>query len=77
MAELVNEMIVPLPAHGVRMLSIGQLIEPGTCRRPAGTYDRLCAHQSMMVEGDGAIARSGGDDLPPGHRRRADALDLR
>ena len=28
--ELIDQQIVPVPTHGVRMLSIGQLIEPGT-----------------------------------------------
>src|SRR4029450_4842592 len=34
--ELVDEQIVPVPAHGVRMLSIGQLIEPGTAAARRG-----------------------------------------
>ena len=38
--ELADKQIVPVDAHGVQMLSIGQLVEPGTARRLARADDR-------------------------------------
>src|SRR5688572_33200267 len=48
--ELVDEQIVPVPAHGVRMLSIGQLIEPGTAVAWRGPM--TASALSNLMEGD-------------------------
>ena len=62
--ELVDEMIVPLPAHGVRMLSIGQLIEPGTAVAWRGPMAASALGQ--LVEGDWGDCELLVVDLPPG-----------
>ena len=62
--ELVDEMIVPLPAHGVRMLSIGQLIEPGTAVAWRGPM--TASALSSLMEGDWGDCEILIVDLPPG-----------
>ena len=62
--ELVNEMIVPLPAYGVRMLSIGQLIEPGTAVAWRGPM--TASALSSLMEGDWGDCEILIVDLPPG-----------
>ena len=62
--ELVNEMIVPLPAHGVRMLSIGQLIEPGTAVAWRGPM--TASALTNLMEGDWGDCEILVVDLPPG-----------
>jgi ATP-binding protein involved in chromosome partitioning len=62
--ELVNEMIVPLPAHGVRMLSMGQLIEPGTAVAWRGPM--TASALSSLMEGDWGDCEILVVDLPPG-----------
>jgi len=62
--ELVDEMIVPLPAHGVRMLSIGQLIEPGTAVAWRGPM--TASALSNLMEGDWGDCEILIVDLPPG-----------
>jgi ATP-binding protein involved in chromosome partitioning len=62
--ELVDEMIVPLPAHGVRMLSIGQLIEPGTAVAWRGPM--TASALSNLMEGDWGDCEYLIVDLPPG-----------
>ena len=62
--ELVDEMIVPLPAHGVRMLSIGQLIEPGTAVAWRGPM--TASALSSLMEGDWGDCEILVVDLPPG-----------
>jgi ATP-binding protein involved in chromosome partitioning len=62
--ELVDEMIVPLPAHGVRMLSIGQLIEPGTAVAWRGPM--TASALSNLMEGDWGDCEILVVDLPPG-----------
>ncbi len=62
--ELVDEQIVPLPAHGVRMLSIGQLIEPGTAVAWRGPM--TASALSSLMEGDWGDCEILVVDLPPG-----------
>jgi ATP-binding protein involved in chromosome partitioning len=62
--ELIDEMIVPLPAHGVRMLSIGQLIEPGTAVAWRGPM--TASALSNLMEGDWGDCEILVVDLPPG-----------
>jgi ATP-binding protein involved in chromosome partitioning len=62
--ELVDEMIVPLPAHGVRMLSIGQLIAPGTAVAWRGPM--TASALSSLMEGDWGDCEILVVDLPPG-----------
>jgi ATP-binding protein involved in chromosome partitioning len=57
-------MIVPLPAHGVRMLSIGQLIEPGTAVAWRGPM--TASALSNLMEGDWGDCEILIVDLPPG-----------
>jgi ATP-binding protein involved in chromosome partitioning len=62
--ELVDEMIVPLPAHGVRMPSIGQLIETGTAVAWRGPMAANALGQLIDAEwGDVDLLIL---DLPPG-----------
>lgn len=62
--ELVDQQIVPVDVHGVRMLSIGQLIEPGTAVAWRGPM--TASALGSLMDGDW----SGCDllivDLPPG-----------
>jgi ATP-binding protein involved in chromosome partitioning len=62
--ELIDEQIVPLPAHGVRMLSIGQLIEPGTAVAWRGPM--TASALSSLMEGDWGDCEILVVDLPPG-----------
>jgi ATP-binding protein involved in chromosome partitioning len=62
--ELVDEMIVPLPAHGVRLLSMGQLIEPGTAVAWRGPM--TASALSNLMEGDWGDCEILVVDLPPG-----------
>jgi len=62
--ELIDERIVPVPAHGVRMLSIGQLIEPGTAVAWRGPM--TASALSSLMEGDWGNCELLIVDLPPG-----------
>jgi ATP-binding protein involved in chromosome partitioning len=62
--ELAGEQIVPLPAHGVRMLSIGQLIEPGAAVAWRGPM--TASALSNLMEGDWGDCELLVVDLPPG-----------
>jgi len=62
--ELVDEQIVPVPAHGVRMLSIGQLIEPGTAVAWRGPM--TASALSNLMEGDWGDCEFLIVDMPPG-----------
>jgi ATP-binding protein involved in chromosome partitioning len=62
--ELVDEQIVPVPAHGVRMLSIGQLIEPGTAVAWRGPM--TASALTSLMEGDWGDCEILIVDLPPG-----------
>ncbi len=62
--ELIDERIVPLPAHGVRMLSIGQLIEPGTAVAWRGPM--TASALTSLMEGDWGDCEILVVDLPPG-----------
>ncbi len=62
--ELVDEQIVPTPAHGVRMLSLGQLIEPGTAVAWRGPM--TASALSSLMEGDWGDCELLVVDLPPG-----------
>ena len=62
--ELIDEQIVPLPAHGVRMLSIGQLIEPGTAVAWRGPM--TASALSSLMEGDWGDCEILIVDMPPG-----------
>jgi ATP-binding protein involved in chromosome partitioning len=62
--ELAGEQIVPLPAHGVRMLSIGQLIEPGTAVAWRGPM--TASALSNLMDGDWGDCEILVVDMPPG-----------
>jgi ATP-binding protein involved in chromosome partitioning len=62
--ELIDEQIVPTPAWGVRMLSIGQLIEPGTAVAWRGPM--TASALSSLMEGDWGDCEILIVDLPPG-----------
>jgi ATP-binding protein involved in chromosome partitioning len=62
--ELIDEQIVPTPAWGVRMLSIGQLIEPGTAVAWRGPM--TASALSSLMEGDWGDCEMLIVDLPPG-----------
>lgn len=62
--ELIDEQIVPSPAHGVRMLSMGQLIEPGTAVAWRGPM--TASALSSLMEGDWGDCEILVVDLPPG-----------
>lgn len=62
--EMIDEQIVPLPAHGVRLLSMGQLIEPGTAVAWRGPMTASAFANLMDADwGDCEILIV---DLPPG-----------
>ena len=62
--EMIDEQIIPLPAHGVRMLSMGQLIEPGTAVAWRGPMTASAFANLMDADwGDCEILIV---DLPPG-----------
>ena len=62
--ELHNQQIVPVEAHGVKMLSIGQLIEPGTAVAWRGPMTGSAL--SNLMEGDWGDTELLIVDLPPG-----------
>ena len=62
--ELADQQIVPVPAHGVRMLSIGQLIEPGTAVAWRGPM--TASALTNLMEGDWGDCELLIVDLPPG-----------
>jgi ATP-binding protein involved in chromosome partitioning len=62
--ELIDEQIVPVPAHGIRMLSIGQLIEPGTAVAWRGPM--TASALSNLMEGDWGDCEILVVDMPPG-----------
>ncbi|WP_114954722.1 Mrp/NBP35 family ATP-binding protein [Sphingosinicella terrae] len=62
--DMVDDQIVPLPAHGVRMLSIGQLIEPGMAVAWRGPM--TASAMSNLMEGDWGDCELLVIDLPPG-----------
>jgi ATP-binding protein involved in chromosome partitioning len=62
--ELADQQIVPVPAHGVRMLSIGQLIEPGTAVAWRGPM--TASALTSLMEGDWGDCELLIVDLPPG-----------
>lgn len=62
--ELVDQQIVPVAAHGVKMLSIGQLIEPGTAVAWRGPM--TASALSNLMKGDWSDCDLLVVDLPPG-----------
>jgi ATP-binding protein involved in chromosome partitioning len=62
--ELIDQQIVPVPAHGVRMLSIGQLIEPGTAVAWRGPM--TASALTSLMDGDWGDCELLIVDLPPG-----------
>jgi ATP-binding protein involved in chromosome partitioning len=62
--ELAGRQIVPVQAHGVRMLSIGQLIEPGTAVAWRGPM--TASALTNLMEGDWGDCELLVVDLPPG-----------
>ncbi|MBX3560238.1 MAG: Mrp/NBP35 family ATP-binding protein [Sphingomonas sp.] len=62
--EMIDEQIVPLPAHGVRMLSMGQLIEPGTAVAWRGPM--TASAFTNLMEADWGDCELLIVDLPPG-----------
>lgn len=62
--ELADQQIVPVLAHGVRILSIGQLIEPGTAVAWRGPM--TASALSNLMEGDWGDCEILIVDLPPG-----------
>jgi ATP-binding protein involved in chromosome partitioning len=62
--ELIDQQIVPVPTHGVRMLSLGQLIEPGTAVAWRGPM--TASALTSLMEGDWGDCELLIVDLPPG-----------
>ena len=62
--EMVEQQIVPVEAHGVRMLSIGQLVEAGKALAWRGPMAASALGQ--LVEGDWGDCELLVVDLPPG-----------
>jgi ATP-binding protein involved in chromosome partitioning len=62
--ELIDQQIVPVPTHGVRMLSIGQLIEPGTAVAWRGPM--TASALTSLMDGDWGDCELLVVDLPPG-----------
>jgi ATP-binding protein involved in chromosome partitioning len=62
--ELADKQIVPVEAHGVRLLSIGQLVEPGAALAWRGPMAATALGQ--LIEGDWGEADLLIVDLPPG-----------
>ncbi len=62
--EMIDDRIIPLPAHGVRLLSIGQLIEPGTAVAWRGPM--TASALGNLMEGDWGDCELLVIDLPPG-----------
>lgn len=62
--EMIDEQIVPLPAHGIRMLSMANLIEPGTAVAWRGPM--TASAFANLMEGDWGDCEILIVDLPPG-----------
>ncbi|MEO7178987.1 MAG: P-loop NTPase, partial [Allosphingosinicella sp.] len=62
--ELNDKRIVPVDAHGVKMLSIGQLVEPGTALAWRGPM--IASALGQLMEGDWDDRELMIVDLPPG-----------
>ena len=62
--EVVDKRIVPVEAFGVRMLSIGQLVEPGTALAWRGPM--IASALGQLMEGDWDGCELMIVDLPPG-----------
>ena len=62
--ELADQQIVPVPAFGIRMLSIGQLIEPGTAVAWRGPM--TASALTSLMDGDWGDCELLVVDLPPG-----------
>jgi ATP-binding protein involved in chromosome partitioning len=62
--ELADKRIVPVEAHGVKMLSIGQLVEPGTALAWRGPM--IASALGQLMEGDWDDRELMIVDLPPG-----------
>jgi len=62
--EMADKQIVPVEAHGVKLLSIGQLVEPGAALAWRGPMAASALGQ--LVEGDWGDADLLIVDLPPG-----------
>jgi ATP-binding protein involved in chromosome partitioning len=62
--ELADKRIVPVDAHGVKMLSIGQLVEPGTALAWRGPM--IASALGQLMEGDWDDCELMVVDLPPG-----------
>jgi ATP-binding protein involved in chromosome partitioning len=62
--ELREKRIVPVDAHGVKMLSIGQLVEPGTALAWRGPM--IASALGQLMEGDWDDRELMIVDLPPG-----------
>jgi len=62
--ELSDKRIVPVDAHGVKMLSIGQLVEPGTALAWRGPM--IASALGQLMEGDWDDRELMIVDLPPG-----------
>jgi ATP-binding protein involved in chromosome partitioning len=62
--EMADKQIVPVEAHGVKMLSIGQLAEPGAALAWRGPMAATALGQ--LIEGDWGDAEILVVDLPPG-----------
>jgi ATP-binding protein involved in chromosome partitioning len=62
--ELADKQIVPVEAHGVRMLSIGQLVEAGTALAWRGPM--IASALGQLMDGDWGDAELMIIDLPPG-----------
>jgi ATP-binding protein involved in chromosome partitioning len=62
--ELADKQIVPIDAHGVKMLSIGQLVEAGTALAWRGPM--IASALGQLMEGDWGDRELMIVDLPPG-----------
>jgi ATP-binding protein involved in chromosome partitioning len=62
--ELADKQIVPVDAYGVKMLSIGQLVEPGTALAWRGPM--IASALGQLMEGDWGTCELMIVDLPPG-----------
>jgi ATP-binding protein involved in chromosome partitioning len=62
--ELHDDQIVPVPTHGIRMLSMGQLIEPGTAVAWRGPM--TASALASLMDGDWGDCEILVVDLPPG-----------
>ena len=62
--EMTDKRIIPLAAHGVKMLSIGQLVEPGTALAWRGPM--IASALGQLMDGDWGTCELMIVDLPPG-----------